>query len=277
MSAAEALRPITRALRDADKRLLVAAGARALVRAGVKVDFASFELPKSDDRGLRAIEQAAANERDAAAGRVREAVAAQMERLQAALALERAATDGAAPPAPAVDDDGADRGEYELEAAPAAGSEDALLAAFAALGRGAHHIEDVRRRFVVLAMLLQQLPQDGNAPEGLVGEILARTREAAGVLADARRAIAGAAYPYEHVDRNVTVADFIIPTPPAVDDVNAVYQAADNAPDTYYTLYMRILSDLCSRAEAVEESLGLEPLPEPKRDEAAEESAAEGA
>jgi hypothetical protein len=65
----------------------------------------------------------------------------------------------------------------------------------------------------------------------------------------------------------VPVAHFVVPIIPGEDDVNAAYQAADNAPDTFYSLYMRILSDLCSRAEAAEQSIGLEPLPEPREPE----------
>jgi hypothetical protein len=43
-----------------------------------------------------------------------------------------------------------------------------------------------------------------------------------------------------------------------------VYHAAEAGLDAYYPLYLRILSNLCTRAEAVEQSLGLDPMPQPK-------------
>ena len=195
----------------------------------------------------------------------------QMHRLQFALALE-AASAAQPPPPPQPQSDADDVGEYELNDGPpvtdasSASGGDGLRRAFGALGGAAPAVEDMRHQWVMLAALVQHLnPAGGNSnPDPLVEAVIARSRKLARALADVRDALHKVPYPFEHVERHVSLAGFVVKAVPAPEDVGHVYHAAGSALDAYYPLYLRILSDLCTRAEAVEQSLGLDPLPQPK-------------
>jgi Zn-dependent protease with chaperone function len=256
--------PHLKAFKDADKKLVNVKRARAMLSAGVAVNFAEMELPRANYEGLRAVEQQAQGERDAVAARLNKVLNLQMQRLQIALALEAPAAKPPPLPPPAPSDPGdemVDFGEYEMTDQPAGG--DALRTALAALSRAASQVEELRQNWIVLAGLIEHLNPSGNNAEQLVNEVIARSRKVARSLSDVRDTLHSTPYPYPHVERGATLAGFVVKGIPEPENVGAMYQAGEMAIDAAYPLYTRILADLCSRAEAVEASLGLQPLPEP--------------
>ncbi len=287
VEAAAGLRPVAAAFLEADHSFVKIVAVRSLLSAGAKVDFAAVGVPKGTYDTLRAEEQRAAARRDAAATRLRDALAPQFERLRLALLLDRPGASatrpasGAATPAghntagAAADDDA---GAYDLAgglaggggaydvADESTGESDPHLAALAALGRAAGPVGEVRAQLASLGALLRQLKPDNNS-ETLVNELIARSRKLVRGLDDARQALHGVAYPYSHVERGFVLSRFVVAAVPPPEQVGAVYEAADAAVDAYYPLYLRVLGDLCSRAEAAEESIGLSPLPAPPQGE----------
>lgn len=257
-----------KAFSDADKKLVNVRTARAKLSAGLHVDFAALEVPPGTYESLRAVEQSIAAERSAAVQRLNAALLPQMERLQVALALTAPVPATRPEPEHAAEEE--DFGEYEISDAPAGvganlGVDDALLTAFAGLARAAERVEELRQHWVVFAGLLPHLRQDKNA-EAFINEVLARARKVSRSLGDVRDALHKIPYPYEHVERGVSLATFVVKAVPVENQVGVVYQAGEMAIDAYYPLYVRILSDLCSRAEAAEQEFGLEPLAEPQHE-----------
>jgi hypothetical protein len=56
---------------------------------------------------------------------------------------------------------------------------------------------------------------------------------------------------------------FVLKQLPPPDLVVEVYAAAEAVLEALFSLYVRLLSDLAARAEAIEQSLGMPPLAEP--------------
>ena len=257
-----------KAFSAADKKLVNTKVARAMLSAGVRVDFAALGIPAGNYESLRAVEQSAANDRTAAAERMKAGLTPQMQRLQVALALD--APPPASANAPSIEEPNDDAGEYDLSDAPSSGGGgDALRTAFSGLARAADLVEELRQNWIVLTGLLQHLRPDGNNPEPFINEVLARSRKVSRSLSDVRDALHKIPYPYEHVERGVSLASFVVKAIPEAENVGVAHQAGELAIDAYYPLYTRILADLCSRAEAAEHCLGLEPLPEREQVETA--------
>jgi hypothetical protein len=80
----------------------------------------------------------------------------------------------------------------------------------------------------------------------------------------------GAHYPYTHANKRVTVAQYAMTSLPPAEEPVSVHNAADSATDAVYSLYVCLLSDLAARAEKVEETFGLPPLPGPPSREQAD-------
>ena len=98
--------------------------------------------------------------------------------------------------------------------------------------------------------------------------MLARSRATTQDLASLHASLRITPYPYEHAEAKVTLTRYAVAAVPSPENVGDVYQAAEGTIDALYSLYMRIMSDLAQRAEAVEASLGLPPLPEPVEERA---------
>jgi len=181
------------------------------------------------------------------------------------LAVEQRQKNLRQPPVTVVEEKN-DWGEYDLAAEPAAGSGDALLDTLSALRAGWTHVEPLRQKLGIFAALLSRCRSEGNS-ELLIGEVLAWSTKITDELYLLQKALRGPMYPYEHNGKRMTLVAYAVPAVPPVRSVGDVYQAADAVLDGIYALYMRVMSVLAKRAEAVEESLGLLPLPEPKEQE----------
>lgn len=258
-SAAEDARVAAQAFMDADTQLVSIGRVRALKNAAIrKIDPKPFNLTTTDDAELRALAQAARARRESATATLAQALTIGMQRLELALSLE-------APPAPQPDEaanPGAG-GEYDIRSTNDAGSEDRLADAMRALAANSTLVEDVRQQFYVLGVLLAHCQPDNN-PEDLVSAVLSVSRKTCAMLAQIHNSLAITPYPYEHVEKRTTLAGYVLSQVPHHEAVGEVYSAADGLLDAVYGLYMRILSDMARRAEEIEQSLGLDPLPEPE-------------
>ena len=244
----------------ADERMIAVARARVLRAAGERVDAKELEFTRADESELRATLTAAAQRKRAAELVLNNVLADAMLRMEIALSLEPtpepAKAQAAAEPAD----------EYDLADAPAAGSQDLLRGALTALRSCAPTVESLRQNFYLLGTLGPRLRPENNS-EHLVEEVLARSKHVTNDLSHLHGALRRIRYPYEHHDRNATLTLFVIPAIPHPEAVGDVYNVAERALDSIYSLYMRIMSDLAQRAEQVEADLGLPPLPEPVENE----------
>jgi len=189
-------------------------------------------------------------------------LARQLYRLQCALEIDRLSRPVPPPPPPVADED--DYGAYDVqqEPAPVFGDTVLLVAALDAIRQVATPVDDLRVQLLRLGQLLGQLKPDHN-DQRIIDSILQVSWTARRALEDIRQTLGSAWYPYQHGEQGVTLAKFAVPHLPEATAVGAITEAADTALEGIYGLYVRVMGDLASRAEAIEASLGLSPLPEP--------------
>jgi Zn-dependent protease with chaperone function len=244
---------------QADANLVSVARVRALKNACVKkIDPAQHNLKNIDEATLIAVAQQAAAERGGALDSLNQVLTLGMQRMELALSLNVPVR--RLPPEPRTPAE--DYGEYEVAAEPQPGSDDRVADAMRCLASVSPLVENVRQQFYVLGALLAELSPDNNAEE-LIGAILSASRKMCNVLSQIYSSLSAIPYPYEHVEKQVTLAGYALNQIPPPDAVGPVFSTADSMLEAIYSLYMRILSDMSRRAEAIEESFGLAPLHEP--------------
>jgi hypothetical protein len=183
-----------------------------------------------------------------------------MERLTLALSQEKPAAP--VPSKPPTVEANEDADSYDLADEPPEGSDNRLLDALRVLRESAADVESLRRHFILLGTVLSQV-QPGQNPQSLIDTCLWHSRKCSDLLRGIHTTLRGAQYPYTHANKQVTVAQYATTSLPPAEEPVAVHNAADAATDAIYALYVRLLSDLAARAEKVEETLGLPPLPDP--------------
>lgn len=253
MERAESARAAAAEFSRADERLIAVARVRDLRTAGERFSVKEFNLARGDDEELSRIKREATVRKSNAQLLLNELLPDSMVRLRLALSLEPQ------PKQPAICQP---RDEYDLADEPTPGSGDHLEAALRVLATVASDIEWLRQHFIVLGTLLSRCSSDSNR-EQLVEIVLSRSRATAQDLSKIQAALRDTPYPYDHAEKQISLAKYIVLGVPPHEQVGDVMTAAESALDAYYRLYGRIMSDLASRAEAIESSLGLPPLPEP--------------
>lgn len=254
---------------EADANASMASAVKAVRMAGVKnVKCRDQRYTKIDDEStLRAMERQADAERSEAAAGADGVILHALARLQMALLIDmlrEAKTRQAA--APNDDQDTSD--EYALSDEHDDGATDGesptrrLLDALSAMKGVAPSIELLRAETFVLGGLLAHCQPREN-PKTLIGAVVAKSRAVSEQIRAVHRLLSNVKYPYDHAERNVTLARFVAAQLPPPEQVGQVHAAADAAVDGFYALYMRMMADLSSRAEAVESSLGLQQLEAP--------------
>ena len=108
------------------------------------------------------------------------------------------------------------------------------------------------------------LVQSGNNPQVLVDVLVRRGQTLHTRLMDAHRILRGAKYPYEHMESGATISRYCLELVPPSSQIVELYRAAEATLDGVYKLYIRLMSDLAARAEAMETAVGLDPLPKPE-------------
>jgi hypothetical protein len=153
--------------------------------------------------------------------------------------------------------------EYELVAEAAAGSGDRIFDAITTLRTTAGRIERIRQEYSALGVLLSLCKPENN-PESLVRLVIQKAKQLHEQLTQTHNILRGTPYPYEHAERGASISRYALERLQPAENVVGVYRAAESTLEAIYSLYMRLMSDLAHRAEELEQSLGLPPLPEIK-------------
>jgi hypothetical protein len=230
--------------RDAVKARFTALRAAALLKVGFSINPESFQLSSGDRRtAVHAAEQA--RERMGELGPVlagHERI--EVRRLEAALALFSLPEVAAQLPVVSLAPDEAAR----------------LFACGAFLADRFPKLLVLRESWSVLDALVSQLePGEEPLPE-LIAEIrrlLAGFREQ---IKDLHRALRAQPYPFDHGRQETTLAQYIIPSMPADDDLEGLTTLADGALTRAAEIEARLLGRLAWIAENVEGALGMPPL-----------------
>lgn len=118
-----------------------------------------------------------------------------------------------------------------------------------------------------LAQLLQMLSQDqGN--EQLVAVVFQQRDETLARIKTLRNQLDTAAYPFAHAKGVVKLGVFVLEQIPLRDNLGDILKAAQMMIESMMRLRARIVGTLCLMAEAMEQALGLVPLPDVPTDEA---------
>lgn len=254
VESAGSLRESIKSFDASDQRWIGLTRLRAMLNAGLhRFRPVDFGLVTGTDEELRTATTKAQAERNTAIAGLAAAMQFGMQRLELALAI--AATDEEPPEKPA--DDPSE--EYALAGSGQGEAADALSEAMDALKNSSEIVERLRQQFAMLNMLLSQLQERSN-PDHLVNAILSLSGKAAGTLIELQSSLASVGYPYKHATKRLTLGGFIVPLPPPGEAATDVHNAANSALDAYYSLYVRILSDMAYKAERLEDGLGLSRL-----------------
>jgi len=138
-----------------------------------------------------------------------------------------------------------------------------LLPALRAMMSGLPDINRFRsdsQRFYMCLSLLE----NENESEGLYRETPKVMAELCQQIQSLRQSFGGLAYPFEHLERDMTLGRFLCETIPESENPGQVYEATSTLIENFYQLYERIMGRLCEMAVAVEGHLELDQLPAPK-------------
>ncbi|HEX3130399.1 MAG TPA: M48 family metalloprotease [Thermoanaerobaculia bacterium] len=218
--------------------------AEALLKVGFTIDPKPFLLTDGDRKtAVRAAEQA--KEKMGELGPVlAEHERIEVRRLEAALALFQLPEIAAKLPA--------------VTAAP--GEVERLLACGAFLAGRFPRLLVLRESWAVLEALASQLRPEKELPPDLIPEIRLRLAVFREEIKDVHRALRAQVYPFDHGRQETTLAQYIIPSMPADDDLGGLITMADGALARAAEIESRLLGRLAWIAEKVEDALGLRPL-----------------
>jgi hypothetical protein len=141
-----------------------------------------------------------------------------------------------------------------------------LLAALAVLEGQVTPLLQLRNTVASLGMLLSKWEANQNS-EALSNEIRDLMATLETKIATQRDVLRATDYPFDHADARMSIGKFALPEMPSGDDLGALYQAGESLMNTLPQLRARMVGRLCQIAEEVEKVLGLEPLPEPPKEE----------
>ncbi len=102
--------------------------------------------------------------------------------------------------------------------------------------------------------------QSNRENESLIRDLIERSGVLVERIAELRHQWLDVEYPFDHAQANVSLANHLTPDLLVKEEVGQVAEAASNLLERYYVLRGRCLGCLAMAAEAVETSLGLEPL-----------------
>jgi hypothetical protein len=137
-----------------------------------------------------------------------------------------------------------------------------VFAALRAFTKNLPGLMSLRDKFEALAALFEQFE---NRPEDvrLIETIIVRTRETRSALAQLHDALDFTPYPFDHAEKGLTVARFLLGVIPPEEDVSNVFGATQELYSKAPLLYHRLASHAAAAAEQVETALGLAPLEAP--------------
>jgi hypothetical protein len=91
----------------------------------------------------------------------------------------------------------------------------------------------------------------------LLGGAVLAARRCRNLLSNLQAALGEGEYPYERADGRVRLACAVVPWVGSEEEVGAIHAGALDALEAYYTLYLRVLSDLTAAAERVADSFNV--------------------
>ena len=214
--------------------------AMRLLQMKATIDARTFNLPTASLDGAERARRRGLEIRDthgAAAEAVREAL---RQRFVAALAGLRDPALGA--------------GLSDRDAAVARANEE--LKVLAALENVFPRVLALRDRVVLLATLGSHVPSN---PENrsLQSQIESMPGAFHESLSSIRSALARTPYPFDHASGKISVADYALAELPPMDDLSALYDAAEVMLGNLFTLQRRLLARLATAAEPIEAAAGL--------------------
>ncbi len=143
---------------------------------------------------------------------------------------------------------------------------DRLLQVLTVLEGQVAPLVELRNALASLGILLSKW--EGNEQNERLGD---RIREGMtslhGQVSAIRHLLKATDYPFDHARKDISVGAYVIAEMPQEEDLGGILDAADALVRTLPHLRARIVGRLCQVAEEVEKVLGLEPLPEPLKEE----------
>jgi hypothetical protein len=133
-------------------------------------------------------------------------------------------------------------------------------------------VKELWDRFQDSAALLNRLDSNEGNRKLLVA-IAGQAKEIHRLLGEIRDSLAAARYPFPHAGDETSIADHAIPVVPPPDEWGQLMTAADELGQKIFSLYYRLMGHLAVLAQAVEQVVGLSPLPLPPEDGAPTEEA----
>ncbi len=234
---------------EAQSDLVTALQAESLIEAGVSISPREFGLADSD--------LSTAMDKRAEARRRLKRLDGALGELEAAAArrLDRALDVFEAPEL--VD---------EAEAGQRRGELSELRAAATAIRAEATRLDALRIDYLILGAVVGAL-QENNENAKLVERFQRLAEQLHENLMKLRESWKPVPYPFDHTDASMTLGQFIVPDTPDINDVGSLYNLTQETLNRGFGVYHRVLGRLGRGAEEAEETLGLEPLPEPPEEE----------
>jgi Zn-dependent protease with chaperone function len=150
------------------------------------------------------------------------------------------------------------------EAAQVRGEAARVFAALSVINRQITALLQFRTEHAVLGALCSKL-NDQRVSQLLHGAIGTRMENSHAQLADLFAAMQAAAYPFDHADGPISLAQYMIGAMPAKNDLGGLYQAGVNLLQSAPALYVRLVARLAAVAENVEAAIDLPKLPLPAK------------
>jgi hypothetical protein len=141
-----------------------------------------------------------------------------------------------------------------------------LFRALAALEKLVGDVTRLRNTYASLNILLSKIHGD-EISEAHSKAIRDRMAQLSQQLAGIYNALSNTSYPFDHAAGDISIAAYAVTTLPHDEDLSGLLHAGDAVLNTLPQLRARILGRLCQIAEEVEASLGLDPLPQPPKEE----------
>ena len=119
-----------------------------------------------------------------------------------------------------------------------------------------------RAEYVRLAILVISL-EGNNDNEKLIRSITKRMETMLQLIQQLRSTFLHTEYPFDHIEKDMTLGKYLIPEIPNKDDLGAIYDTGGHCLDACVQLLIRCYGRLAWFVEQVETAAGLKPLPDP--------------
>jgi hypothetical protein len=109
----------------------------------------------------------------------------------------------------------------------------------------------------VVEPVLEALRMEEARAEALTQSALELLAGVEGAMRDVRRKVAKIAYPWGHVEREMSLAEYLVPEVPPAGEWDRLREMGHETRRRYLDAHRRLLAELAALAESVEEAAGL--------------------